>query len=222
MTHIFDPIRWVREIHVIGAGGIGSWLGLFLMKNEVPEVHFYDDDVVEEHNLYTQFYWPEDLGVPKVEALARFAKRMNLTTKIVPHVMRVEKDSDLNFSGVVMSGVDSMDSRINDIWPHLKFNTDVDLYMDGRIGGDTFHLYALNPSVPDQVRLYEAWPYPGSVAGDAPCSIRSDFHSALALNGHMLKSLTSFARGKRPAEILHGDLAVVAVPGGATPVVQIP
>lgn len=221
MTHIFDPIRWVREVHVIGAGGIGSWLGLFLMKNEVSEVHFYDDDVVEEHNLYTQFYWPEDLGVPKVEALARFAKRMNLTTKIIPHVTRITKSSLLEFSGVVISGVDSMDSRA-DIWSLLKFNTEVDLYMDGRIGGDTFHLYTLNPSVPEQIDLYEAWLYPSSKAGDAPCSIRSDFHSALALNGHMLKNLTSFARGKRLAEILHGNLAVVAVPGGATPVVQIP
>ena len=147
MTHIFDPSRWVREVHVVGCGGIGSWLAFFLMKNDLPKIHFYDDDVVEEHNIHTQLFRRSDVGTSKVEALAAFAEREELDTIVVPHVMRVEETSQLELSGVVISGVDSMDSR-KAIWELVKFNTFVDLYMDGRIGGDVLHLYTLNPSSP--------------------------------------------------------------------------
>ncbi|MDB5184154.1 MAG: hypothetical protein JWO07_835 [Candidatus Saccharibacteria bacterium] len=221
MTSLFDRSKWVREIHLIGLGGIGSWVALWLLKLGVPEIHVYDDDVVEQHNTFFQLWANADVGIHKVQALEEYARREGYATKIIAHPVRVTEDGQLNLRGVVISGVDSMASRYA-IWKHLKFNGDVELYMDGRIGGEDFHLYTLNPSHPSQVKVYEAWLHPDDEATPDTCTERDDFDSGVILSGFILKNLTSFARGKRLAVIYHGDLSIVAGLGGAIPVVQIP
>jgi hypothetical protein len=221
MLSMFDRHQWVREIHVIGLGGIGSWAAQTLIKLGVAEIHVYDFDYVEKHNTFFQLWSPLDIGKLKVDALVDYVQREGYSTKIIAHAMRVTEVSQLSLSGVVISGVDSMMSRRN-IWELLLFNGNVELYMDGRIGGDAFQLYTLNPSDPSQVKLYEAWLYTDDQVTRAPCAQRDDFHSALALQGLILKNLISFARDKQPTEIYHGDLSVVAPNGRATSVVQIP
>ena len=55
-TDIFDPNEFGWPVHLIGAGGIGSALALPVMKIGVREIHLWDTDDVEPHNvclLYT-------------------------------------------------------------------------------------------------------------------------------------------------------------------------
>ena len=52
-----------------GAGGIGSWLALFLSRAGIRPT-IYDFDYVERRNMGGQFYSQEDIGRPKVQALA--------------------------------------------------------------------------------------------------------------------------------------------------------
>lgn len=221
MSTVFSRTDWSMDVHLIGIGGIGSWLAYYLMKHGIPTLHVYDDDTVEERNAFFQLYRREDAGELKVDALADFARREGLDTEIVPHAERVTEKSELDLSDVVISGVDSMNAR-HHIWEQVRLNGRVQLYMDGRIGGDNFHLYTLNPSDPSQLKYYEAWLYKSDQADQDPCSTRDDFHAALTLGGFMMKNLISFARDEQPAQVFQGDMSVVAVPGGAIPVVQIP
>lgn len=225
MISIFDRSVWTHEVHLLGLGGIGSWMAFWLLKLGVPEIHVYDNDVVKEHNTYYQLWSKQDIGRLKVEALVDFARREGYDTKIIPHVVRVTEDSELELSGVVMSGFDSMMSR-KVLWnSHLQYNGMVELYMDGRIGGEEFHLYTLNPSNPEQVPFYKAWLYddPKPNEEQERCTERDDFHTGIVLSGFMLRNLTALARGgEQLAEIYQGNLSIVVVRGGAIPVVQIP
>ena len=212
---------WVWDVHIVGLGGIGSWVALFLMHKGVPVIHAYDDDVVEASNLGHQLWRPSDATrrLPKVVALSEYAEREELETKIVPHQVRVTESSWQNFSGIVISGPDSMASR-KAIWSHVAFNSDVDLYVDGRIGGEAFQAYTLNPSDPQQVERYMSSLYSDEMADQDPCATRQDFESALALGSHITHNLTLFVQGRPLSEILNGNMAAVAVNGRPSAVVN--
>lgn len=40
-----------KKIAVVGCGGIGYWVAKFLAMSGVQELHLYDPDILEEHNL---------------------------------------------------------------------------------------------------------------------------------------------------------------------------
>ncbi len=192
-TDIFDPKSWIYPVHVIGAGGIGSAVLFPLMKLGVHEIHVWDRDDVEPHNIPAQLlYRTSDIGMSKVDAVRAFAERQEVQCRVVPHNEFVSEGTALD--GVVISGVDSMKSR-HAIWDAVRFNVDVPLYMDGRIGGEAFGLYALNPSDVDEIDAYEATLFPDEDAAPLPCAARTVIHPPTVLAGHIVANLTHFARG---------------------------
>jgi sulfur carrier protein ThiS adenylyltransferase len=57
------------KIGIAGAGGLGSNVAALLTRSGVRRFVVADSDVVAASNLNRQFFWPEDVGRPKVEAL---------------------------------------------------------------------------------------------------------------------------------------------------------
>ena len=58
----------LKEITVIGAGGVGSSLILSAAMMGFKKIHVWDFDVLEEHNLSTTMYPESYLSKPKTEA----------------------------------------------------------------------------------------------------------------------------------------------------------
>jgi hypothetical protein len=124
--------RWPHEIHVIGMGGVGTHVLQMLLEHGTREVHIWDHDLVEAHNLPTQFlYCPLDIGYPKVESAAKFVDERGFETIIITHDEWATAKTKL--SGIVISGVDSIASR-DEIWQGIEYNSEVFLYIDARIG----------------------------------------------------------------------------------------
>lgn len=69
-------------IGIAGAGGLGSNCALNLVRSGFKHFVICDFDVVEPSNLNRQFYFQDQLGVPKVEALAANLRRINPDVKI--------------------------------------------------------------------------------------------------------------------------------------------
>jgi tRNA A37 threonylcarbamoyladenosine dehydratase len=63
-------------IIVGGAGGIGSWFMILLMRSGDYQVMLMDPDIVEESNLAGQFYTESDVGKTKVVAVSDHVDRM--------------------------------------------------------------------------------------------------------------------------------------------------
>lgn len=191
-TDLFDPAKFAWPIHLIGMGGIGSAILFPLLKLGVKEVHLWDRDEVEPHNIPAQLiYRPSDIGISKVEAACAFAQRQEADCKLVPHEEFVTAESSLE--GVVISGVDSMKSRMN-IWEAVCWNLDVPFYMDGRIGGEQLQLLTLHPSDPDEIESYEQWLFPDDEAAELPCAARTVIHPPTVLAGLIIANLTLMSR----------------------------
>ena len=95
------------NINVIGVGGIGSPTVLAIAKMGIRNITIFDDDTVEPHNLPNQFYTIKDLGEQKVYALSDAVNAYTGFT-ITTHN---EKYVDQPVEGIVISGVDSMETR---------------------------------------------------------------------------------------------------------------
>ncbi len=108
------------RVLMIGAGGLGSPLGLYLAAAGVGTLGVVDFDVVDESNLHRQvLYGHSDVGRPKLEAaLARLAD-VNPHIDLVPHPLRLSSDNALDLFAdydVVVDGTDNFPTRylVND------------------------------------------------------------------------------------------------------------
>lgn len=168
--------KWADDLHVIGAGGIGTHVLLVLIEHGVRRIHLWDDDVVSPHNRPNQFvYRPEDDGRLKVDAAADFVARQGYDVEIVPHAERVTGFTKL--SGIVISGVDTMASR-KDIWQTLKHSAFVYVYLDARIGDEYVQVLTVDTCSPEDIEKYETTLFDDTPSSDLSCSTRQNPHSA--------------------------------------------
>lgn len=192
---IFNPNLFTWPLHIIGVGGIGSALFLPIINlSDSFVIHLWDDDVVEPHNLPAQLiYRPDDVGLKKVDAAKEFAERQGSKCEIIVHPERVQTDTE--FDGIVMSGVDSMESR-HIIWQAVKNGPAfVPMYMDGRIGGEQWELITLEPSSQNDCQWYERnMLFTDKEVAQLPCAARTVIHPPVTLAGHMVAHLTLYAR----------------------------
>ena len=85
-VHIAEPDLFCRQaampgydqerlgaahIAVVGSGGLGSWIGLCLVRMGVRTITIRDPDHFDRTNAPRQLVFPGDLGRPKAHAVAR-------------------------------------------------------------------------------------------------------------------------------------------------------
>jgi len=181
--------EWADDIHLIGVGGIGSHVLLALIELGASEIHVWDDDTVSAHNRPNQFIYDKgDIGHRKVEGAYRFVQRQDYDTRIIPHFERVTAATEL--SGIVISGVDTMASRMQ-IWLAVKESGPmIPIYIDGRIGDENVHMLTLDPCNPVEVERYETSLVSDSEIRDMSCTTRLNPHSALAVASMVSMNLT--------------------------------
>ena len=169
-----DILPWEKlhasRVTVIGAGAVGSFTALSLVKMGVGTVECYDHDTVSPENLSNQGYRLCDLGQFKVTALAD--QLMAFGGNVIPHPERFVAQS---VSGIIVSAVDSMDARLQ-IWRHIRKSRRVELYLDARMGAEVGKVFAIRPQDPEDVRFYESELYPSAEALRAPCTARSTIY----------------------------------------------
>lgn len=142
-----------RRIDVIGAGASGSRVVLSLAKLGLQNIHVWDFDVVEAHNVPNQAYGIKDVGAKKVSALAALVLAQTGIT-ITPHDERV--DGSQTLADVVFLLTDTMSSR-KQIWDKaIKYKKRTALMIETRMGSDQGRIYSINPIRPAEVRGWEA------------------------------------------------------------------
>jgi adenylyltransferase/sulfurtransferase len=87
------------SVLVVGAGGLGSPLVLYLAAAGVGRIGIVDDDSVDLSNLQRQIaHGTADLGTPKAASAAAAARRINPTITLEPHEQRFDS---VNAAGLV-------------------------------------------------------------------------------------------------------------------------
>lgn len=103
------------RVLVVGAGGLGSPLLLYLAAAGIGTIGLVDDDRVELSNLQRQIaHTTADIGLPKVETAAAAARAINPGVTIEAHRTRLTADNALELvSGydLVCDGTDNFPTR---------------------------------------------------------------------------------------------------------------
>ena len=83
----------MAKIGIAGAGGLGSNCAQHLVRAGVKNLVIVDFDVVSGSNLNRQFFFRDQLGQPKVEALLENLKRIDPNAQIEIHNAKVTKEN---------------------------------------------------------------------------------------------------------------------------------
>lgn len=108
------------RVAVVGTGGLGAPVGLYLAAAGVGTLGLVDDDLVDESNLHRQVLFSDsDIGRLKVEVAAERLKLANPLVAIESHPVRLNRHNALDILGgydIVVDGTDNFPARylIND------------------------------------------------------------------------------------------------------------
>lgn len=141
------------RVLVVGAGGLGSPLLLYLAAAGIGRIGIVDDDTVSLSNLQRQvLHGTEAVGRRKVESAATALSALNPHVRIVEHDMRLNaENAEATIGGydIVADGSDNFDTRflINDTCYRLKKTlvTAAILRFDGQLSTFKAHLGAPHP-----------------------------------------------------------------------------
>jgi adenylyltransferase/sulfurtransferase len=156
------------RVLVVGAGGLGAPLLLYLAAAGVGTIGVVDDDVVDLSNLQRQVIHGTDrVGAPKVESAREAVARVNPDVRLAPHRARLTAENAFALLAdydIVADGSDNFATRflVNDAC-HLAGKTLVSaaiLRFEGQIATFKSHL---GPAYPCYRCLYRDAPPPGLV-----------------------------------------------------------
>jgi molybdopterin-synthase adenylyltransferase len=103
------------RVLVIGAGGLGAPVLLYLAAAGVGTLGIVDDDTVSLSNLQRQIiHTTPDIGRPKVETAAEAIGRLNPHVNVLPHALRIDAANApglLEAYDLVIDGSDNFDTR---------------------------------------------------------------------------------------------------------------
>lgn len=101
-------------VAIIGCGGLGSNVAEMLTRSSVGTLVLIDPDSVELDNLNRQFYFLDQVGMPKVDVLASNLRRIRRDVTLVTVTSRVTAENLVDLvdgSDVIVEAVDSAEDK---------------------------------------------------------------------------------------------------------------
>lgn len=199
----FSDAVWAKEpknydIVIGGAGGIGSWLAFYLASIGY-NLHIYDFDVVEEHNLGGQLYSIKDCGKHKVDALNNTILEFR-GESINTYNEKFTEDSLV--SPIMISAFDNMEAR-KVMFEKWKSQEDRTAFIDGRMLAELGMYYCVTS---ETEHLYEHELFDDSEVEQENCSYKSTTHCG----GYIASQMTALV-----TNIIYNQ--VTGIPIRATP-----
>ncbi len=107
LRYQFDKQQYSSKTAIVGAGALGTWVGIGMALMGIPAT-IIDDDVVDVTNLNRQFLYYDSVGKPKARVLAEKLSRIKLGYKA-----RMERFCGKLDDGyeLVISCVDNLNTR---------------------------------------------------------------------------------------------------------------
>lgn len=193
-----------RPITVIGAGAIGSFSVLALVKMGFYNVTVYDFDRVSVENMNCQWFRFSDIGKLKVEALRSLIEDFTRTQIKI----KAEKfDGTQKLEGIVIASVDSMAVR-QTIWDHVRENLTVPWLIDPRMAAEYALSFTMNPHDDADVKSYETTLYSDRGAVQEPCTAKATMYTATMIAGHVAKQVKDIVTNGDYARVTHWDIAL--------------
>lgn len=144
----FDPVFVAdQDIHILGCGAVGSTIAENLTRMGIAELHLWDFDDVNEHNIANQMFLAHQIHMPKTDAVEEICRAINPDITIHKH----GKYEDESITGFLFLAFDSIKSRRAVLESNLG-NPNIAAVFEGRMRLTDAQHYASNWTTLDKRR----------------------------------------------------------------------
>jgi sulfur carrier protein ThiS adenylyltransferase len=84
------------SVGIAGAGGLGSNAAVALARTGIGKIIVVDFDIIDESNLNRQYYFNNQIGMPKVAALKQNIQRINPDCIVETHQLKIDEENISN------------------------------------------------------------------------------------------------------------------------------
>lgn len=202
-TSRFSGTEWYNEIQksriiLAGCGGIGSWTVLQLARMNPAALFMYDDDIVEAANMSGQLYCQEDIGKPKVDAMADMIRSYTAMRNI--YAIKDKFTDSCEAGDIMICGFDNMVARktffqswaahIENMTPEQKAKC---IFLDGRLSIDTLQVFCLTgDDYYNQTRYVHDYLFNDSEADATQCSLKQTTYLACMIGSVIVNLFTNW------------------------------
>lgn len=193
---LFRPSNYSRRINIIGCGACGSWLAFFLLKMGFKNIHVYDYDVVEEHNIPNQLFKESHIGSLKVTSLKNIYNEFfyDDDERLTVHPDPITTANANRLKGVIFNCVDSMTAREYIYERAYKFGQ-AELLIEDRLSVYGGYIYTLGKSLDNNNEEYEKSFYDDEDAEVSACGIsQTALPAAVTTASIMIMQLISWIK----------------------------
>jgi len=171
-SELINTLEVEEQIHIIGCGALGSWIGFILLKMGFNNIHMYDFDTIEEHNIPNQLFMESQIGTTKTDAMMEIYKNffIDADLRLTVHHGKLDEDSPI-LPGIIFCAVDTMSSRKELYEKLFKYSTAGTLWIEGRLSLYGAYVYTLPHNVPDMYTKYETTLYDDVEAELSACGV---------------------------------------------------
>jgi sulfur carrier protein ThiS adenylyltransferase len=194
------PPDKLANIHaiVIGVGAIGRQVALQLAATGMPAMTLVDHDTVAVENLAPQGYWPQDLGLAKVQATSRLCRGIHPEIALRCDAERFRRSSARQFESLrttnvqlaIFCCVDAIATR-KLIWESTR--NQIQFFVDGRMSTEVIRVLASSRPVCDN--YYDTTLFGAEQAYAGSCTAKSTLYTASIAAGLMVGQFARWLRG---------------------------
>jgi molybdopterin/thiamine biosynthesis adenylyltransferase len=194
------------SVSLIGCGGLGSKIAIELGKSGLNTLDLFDSDKIEQHNIPNSAFEPGDVGMYKTNVLCDQISEYGVHVSTYPHF-----DGE-KMHKVVISAVDSIETR-KDIFEHVLNQREyVDFYIDSRMGGEVGNIFVIDPCNFEQASWYQDnWLFEENEVQQLRCGEQTTSYTTSIVAGIVVANLNSLTKEEQSFTGLIIDLKNMAI-----------
>ena len=185
-----------ENITIVGAGGTGSWLALFLSRHQ-HKLDIWDRDSYELVNMGGQAMLESYVGMNKAIAAKRLIKEFSPDTTVVAHHEHFTENSHIN--PITFCCPDSMSTRelVFEKWHGLGDKRE--LFIEARLLAEEGTIYAVTQGNESR---YLATLFPDGEGHTPMCTFKQTTHSAALIGSLMVAIFSNYMANKLTGDVV--------------------
>lgn len=180
----------IGSVIIGGAGGIGSWLTLFLSRIGL-DIVLYDFDKYELHNIGGQLFNISNVGNYKTESTKKLVEQLGCINTVDCDNNKITEEYGM-VSKFCFSAFDNMEARkiLFNKWLKNYSNDKDAIFIDGRLLAENLQIFCVTTNEKD-IELYKEQLFDDSEVEDAICSMKQTSHVAAMISSLMTSFFTN-------------------------------